>query len=245
MSLTVERLLNTIFVKVTTIPLVESLAELAPAVRDALIQRLSYNQPPVHAALQAQPFDEYMQLALLPEISRLTSVTVGGIKKDEQGQFTYHLHTYAETNEGDLLGRVGNFLVKSYSNRPGLQLGGYQVRTHDVPFLVKRFLAHQAPLPQPLRLRDRKPWDSGLLDLADYWSGGDVRQSVALPLLAQALLPAERVSGAGWVRGQQSQDAWRHHQGQMSPEAGEHVAQWARNELQVTMELAARLRDLG
>ncbi len=244
MTITEELLLNTIFLKVTTVPLVGNLRKLPDAVRDGVLQRISYNQSSYQAEVLQQTLRDEGQVALLAEVSRLTSVTVGGLKLNEQGQFITQLHTYAERDEADLLGRVGNFLTKSLLNRPNVQLAGYQVRTHDVPFLMKRFLTYQAPLPNLLRLHGRKPWDPGLFDLSDYWSNGDIRQSVSLALMAQALhgeaaknLPADSAGDSRYY--------WQTTEGPFTPETAMLLAGGVRVELDVTMQLAVRLRGLS
>ncbi len=243
MTITDELLLSTIFLKVTTAPLVGKLNKLPDVVRDGVVQRISYNQSPYQLHVQEQTVYDESQLALLAEVSRLTSVTVGALKLDDQGRFVTQLHTYAERNEGDLLGRVGNFLTKSQQNRPNVQLAGYQVRTHDVPFLVKRFLAHQAPLPSLVRLHGRKPWDPGLFDLADFWSAGDIRQTVSLALLTQALY-AEAVHTLPVDGAADSRYYWATTEGAFTPETATLLAAGARSELDITMQLAVRLRGL-
>jgi hypothetical protein len=215
MHLATNDLLNTLFLKITTTPLHTTLASLPAPVREGVEVRLAYNQAPENTHLAPPAFDEQAQLALLPELSRVSTVTVGMVKYEEE-QFVPYTKTYGAAAEAELLAKVGNVLLKNREQRGHYLVGGYQVRTFDVPFLVKRFVINGLPLPQALRLHGRKPWDSGLLDVSDNWTNGELRQSVSFPVFAHAF----GVDPATFV-------------GQ--PEY----------ELRALMELAVKLRDLG
>jgi hypothetical protein len=128
-------------------------------------------------------------LSRLAETGRVTSVTLGSVQHLPEGGPKVNVHTYINANEAELLAQVGNALLRR-EEKGSYKLAGYDVRTFDIPFLTKRFWANGLPVPTCLRLLGRKPWDSGIIDVADLWSNHEWKQHVSLLLFCQAVYPS-------------------------------------------------------
>jgi hypothetical protein len=181
MALTQEELVRCVFVKITTATLYPQLAELSPAVFAAAGDRL-------RALAEHGEGAEAFHQDRLPELARVTSVTLGSVRV-EDGQPVYRQRTYTHAHEASLLAEVGNALIKR-REQCLFQLAGYGVRTFEVPFLTKRFWAQGMALPRCMHLQGRKPWDPGVVDLCDVWSNAEYRQVAPFPLFCHALDPA-------------------------------------------------------
>lgn len=243
MSMTRDQLLSLVFLKVTTAPILGAATELPPAVfaeSEAFLRRLN-----------PEGGREDYHTSRLPELSRVTTVTLGGIRVDAGGVPTFSAHVYSHPDEQQLLLQVATALVKR-SERGGYQLGGYGVRTFDVPFLTKRLWAQGLPLPVCLQLQGRKPWDPGLLDVSDVWSNAEWKQSVPLALFAQALNPALATELTPLLN-ERAPDWWyrlQHFPTQTLPEGTpealyERLRHATHTELRVTMELAWQLASVS
>lgn len=72
-------------------------------------------------------------------------------------------------------------------------------KAFDFPFISRRMIIHQVPLPPILDVRNRKPWDIAWIDTMHMWTFGDFKYYTSLITLAYALgleNPKDEVSGA-------------------------------------------------
>ena len=56
-----------------------------------------------------------------------------------------------------------------------------------MPFICRRFVINNLPLPQPLQLSGKKPWEIHHIDTMELWKFGDNKNFTSLSLLAQVL----------------------------------------------------------
>jgi hypothetical protein len=79
------------------------------------------------------------------------------------------------------------------------RFAGHNIREFDIPFLGRRMLINRLPLPESLRLQDKKPWEVSHFDTLGYWKFGDYKNYISLHLLANVLQipsPKQGISGA-------------------------------------------------
>lgn len=57
----------------------------------------------------------------------------------------------------------------------------------DFPYLCRRMIIHNIPLPAILNIRGKKPWEVNHLDTMDLWKFGDYKTFTSLNLLALTL----------------------------------------------------------
>lgn len=182
MELTLAKLTAAVFIKITTAPAQTHLScEYPVAVASALSRKYAGQE-------QSSPRGTIEQVQRIPELARLTSVTLGGISTCAQGLPSYHVRTIYEPGEPELLARVQRVLNVRRERGP-YELAGYGVGSFDAPFLAKRLLATGLSLPHCLRLQNRKPWEPGVVDISDTWSGGQWRDMVPLALFCYAVAP--------------------------------------------------------
>ena len=51
------------------------------------------------------------------------------------------------------------YALGSWLDQPGVVLIGHNIKGFDIPFLAKRYLAQNLPLPKSLKTAGKKPWD--------------------------------------------------------------------------------------
>ena len=115
------------------------------------------------------------------EYGRVVCVSVG-VLAGAPGEEVLRVKSFADPDEGVLLGDFAAMLAKS----PRLRyLCGHNVREFDLPYLGRRMLVHRMPLPRPLDLRGKKPWEvKHVLDTMEMWTFGDRKSYTSLKLLA-------------------------------------------------------------
>jgi len=67
------------------------------------------------------------------------------------------------------------------------QFAVHSVREFDTPYICRRMIINQIPLPQYLCLHNAKPWEVNMLDTLHHWRFGDVKNYISLDLLATVL----------------------------------------------------------
>ena len=69
----------------------------------------------------------------------------------------------------------------------------------DFPYLCRRLVVNNLPIPQILRLSGKKPWEVNHLDTLDLWKFGDYKSYTSLNLLANTLgiqTPKDDIDGS-------------------------------------------------
>ena len=64
---------------------------------------------------------------------------------------------------------------------------GHNIREFDLPFICRRLLINNIPVPDFLDLQNTKPWDNNIIDTFQYWRFGDYKNYTSLNLLAKVL----------------------------------------------------------
>lgn len=64
---------------------------------------------------------------------------------------------------------------------------GHNIREFDIPFLCRRLLINNLPIPDCMNFQNKKPWELRLFDTFQYWRFGDYKNFTSLKLLAHAL----------------------------------------------------------
>lgn len=76
---------------------------------------------------------------------------------------------------------------------------GHNIKEFDLPYICRRLLIHQLPIPEALQLAGKKPWEIPHQDTLELWKFGDYKHYISLDLLANILhIPSskETISGA-------------------------------------------------
>ena len=90
-------------------------------------------------------------------------------------------------------------LLEAYFNTPKHRLCGHNAKEFDFPFIARRMLVHQIPLPPTLQLFDKKPWEIPHLDTLHLWRFGDFKHYTSLKLMAHVLgipTPKDDIDGS-------------------------------------------------
>ncbi|MBK7811461.1 MAG: ribonuclease H-like domain-containing protein [Saprospiraceae bacterium] len=91
-------------------------------------------------------------------------------------------------------------LVNAHFNDPQKHgFCGHNIREFDLPYICRRAVIHQIPIPQILQLSGRKPWETTyVIDTLEMWKFGDMKNFTSLDLLAACLqLPSSKSDISG------------------------------------------------
>lgn len=127
--------------------------------------------------------------AIFAEFGKIVCISVGIVRRDkEDKQLKVRLTSFASENEKELLYNFSQMILQHYNDPRKMYLCGHNIKEFDIPYICRRMIINQLPLPAPLQLSGKKPWETPhLLDTMDLWSFGDRKNFTSLNLLAAVL----------------------------------------------------------
>lgn len=141
-----------------------------------------YNEP-----LEAEEVEElYPERAgIFAEFGKIVCISVGIVVKNHETQsLGLRLKSFADDDEKKLLQDFSDLLSNYYNNPNKHYLCGHNLKEFDVPYMCRRMLINQMPLPRVLDIAGKKPWETAhLLDTLTLWKFGDYKNYTSLKLL--------------------------------------------------------------
>ncbi len=122
----------------------------------------------------------YAKAGIYAEFGKIVSVAVGLLTDKENGELGLRTKHFTSHDEAQLLGEFKNLLEKL---GPATKLCAHNGKEFDFPYLSRRMLINNIPLPEVLTLSGKKPWDVAHLDTLDLWKFGDYKHYTSLDLL--------------------------------------------------------------
>lgn len=102
--------------------------------------------------------------ALYAEFAKVVCITVGAVKEGDE----VVLKSYFGDNESGILRNFGQVANKLTSSR---LLCGHAIKGFDIPFLMRRYIVNQIPIPDAFDIAHLKPWEVNVIDTLDLWKG--------------------------------------------------------------------------
>lgn len=115
------------------------------------------------------------------EFGRIVCISVGFIYFKEN-QMYFRTKSFAGKDEMKLLTEFIE-LINKFFTTPEHNFCGHNIKEFDIPYICRRILINQLPLPKVLQLNAKKPWEVNLLDTLDFWKFGDFKNFASLKLL--------------------------------------------------------------
>jgi 3'-5' exonuclease len=136
----------------------------------------------------AENKDTYQQRAgILAEFGKIICISAGWFEQDEQKRLRFHTHVFARHNETMVLQSFIAAAAQFFANRKNAAFAGHNIKEFDIPFICRRLMILQQPLPVFLQLHGQKPWENNMLDTLHWWRFGDYKNYTSLKLLAAVL----------------------------------------------------------
>ncbi len=120
------------------------------------------------------------------EFGKIICISVGLVYRDKDSKkLSVRLKSFADDDEKKLLEDFSELLNQHYNNPNKHHLCGHNIREFDVPYVCRRMLVNQLPLPALLDIAGKKPWETKhLIDTLEFWKFGDYKNYTSLKLLA-------------------------------------------------------------
>ncbi|MFO7718820.1 MAG: 3'-5' exonuclease [Gillisia sp.] len=126
----------------------------------------------------------YDRAGIWAEFGKIICISVGFFKfKNDIRSFRI---TTFQGDEEKLL-KDFSILLESHFYKPHHLLCAHNGKEFDFPYIARRLIIHNLPLPGKLDLFGKKPWEVPHLDTLELWKFGDYKHYTSLKLLTNVL----------------------------------------------------------
>lgn len=135
------------------------------------------------------------------EFGKIICISCGFVRETRTGR-QIRMKSFYHEDEETLLRQFAAMLDEHYSS-PYHLLCGHNAKEFDFPYIARRMLVLGIPLPPPLDIAGKKPWEVNHLDTLELWKFGDYKHFTSLALLCHIFnipTPKDDISGADVAR---------------------------------------------
>ena len=162
---------NILFIDIETAPVQYQYSELSETTKELWDKKMMYVK-------DTTPEEHYAKAGIFAEFAKVVCIGLGFMS---QGKF--RTKAIAGENEKDILIEFSK-LMQTHFYKEEHFLCAHNGKEFDYPFLCRRLLLNQLPLPKLLQIQGFKPWNVKHLDTMEMWRFGDIKNFTSLNLLA-------------------------------------------------------------
>ena len=192
-----EDLSNILFIDCETTPVVADYAELSPRMQALWDKKSMRYQSQDPEKSSAELFAD--KAGIHAEFGRVVCISAGYLQFDDEGIPHMTLKSWCGDNEERILREFGVMLDKYTSVNPSRNLCAHNGKEFDFPYLGRRYVIHQLPIPYALQTQGKKPWETKFIDTMELWKFGDYKAYTSLDLLTAILdipTPKDDIDGS-------------------------------------------------
>ena len=141
---------------------------------------------------EMSPAEFYPQRAgVMAEFSKIVCISIGYFIA------AHRLKMRVKSFYGDEEKKILADFTETVSKMEGFNkswcFAGHNIKEFDIPFICRRLLINNMPIPPFLDFQNMKPWETNMVDTFQYWRFGDYKNYTSLKLLAAAMgLPSPK-----------------------------------------------------
>jgi uncharacterized protein YprB with RNaseH-like and TPR domain len=177
----IEReLANILFVDIETASGSPSYNELDPRLKQHWDRKASYLNNPNELTYDELYFD---RAGIFAEFGQVLTIAVGHLTNTSDSHWALRVKAFSDKNEIKVLESFKQLLELKFD--PGkLRLCAHNGREFDFPYICRRMLINEIPIPEILDIGNMKPWEIPIIDTMNMWKFGDRKNFTSLDLLA-------------------------------------------------------------
>ncbi len=170
---------NVLFLDIETVPEFENFSNLDETKKELFDLKTKYQRK---EDFTAEEF--YDRAGIWAEFGKIICISVG--------YFTFkgdvrHFRVTSFFGEEEKILKDFSNLLNNHFSQPQHVLCGHNAKEFDFPFIARRMIIHNLPIPQKLNLFGKKPWEVPHLDTLELWKFGDYKHYTSLKLLTNVL----------------------------------------------------------
>ncbi|GIZ07995.1 3'-5' exonuclease [Flavobacterium sp. UMI-01] len=170
---------NILFLDIETVPETANFNTLDEEMQALYEQKTQYQRKD---DFSAEEF--YDRAGIWAEFGKIVCISVGFFVI--KGDIRNFRVTSFFGEEAKLLKDFNNLLNNHFNGSQHL-ICGHNAKEFDIPFLARRMIINQIPIPSKLNLFGKKPWEIPHLDTLELWKFGDYKHYTSLKLMCKVL----------------------------------------------------------
>lgn len=139
----------------------------------------------------------YGRAGIYAEFGKVICISCGVILGNTDDK-KISLKSFSGTDEKLLLYEFSE-MIRKWATDPNKFLCAHNGKEFDFPYLCRRMIINNIPIPSILNSSGKKPWEVQFLDTMELWKFGDFKSYTSLNLLAHALgipTPKDDIDGS-------------------------------------------------
>lgn len=178
----ITSLYNLLLIDIETVPCYQRFELLPDDIQILWADKISKTVPE-----NTPPEDSYLQKAgILAEFGKIVCISIGYFYEGPESKTCFKVKSIYGFDEKEIL---HNFLqiTDAFNKNHRFRFGGHNIKEFDIPYICRRLLINNIPLPDYLNLHGAKPWEVEMADTLQWWKFGDYKNYISLHLLANVL----------------------------------------------------------
>ncbi|MBA2249613.1 MAG: ribonuclease H-like domain-containing protein [Chitinophagaceae bacterium] len=127
-----------------------------------------------------------MRAGIMAEFAKVVCISMGFFRKENNSQ-QLRIKSFYSDDEKEVLEGFTQTLKQLQAANNKWCFTGHNIKEFDIPFLCRRLLVNNLPIPSFFDFQNMKPWETPVVDTLHLWRFGDYKHYTSLKLLAAAL----------------------------------------------------------
>lgn len=181
-----------LFLDIETVPETENYKDLTEEKQELFTIKTQYQRKE-----EFTPEEFYDRAGIWAEFGKIVCISVGYFINFKATDRKFRVTSFF--GEEPKILKDFKELLDNHFNKPQHLLCAHNGKEFDFPFIARRMIIHQIPLPEKLNLFGKKPWEIAHLDTMELWKFGDYKHYTSLKLLTSILgipSPKDDISGS-------------------------------------------------
>ena len=124
----------------------------------------------------------YSRAGIYSEFGKIIVIAVGYFSEVEP-ELKLRITAFHGHDEKQVLQEFAELLLEHFNHKE-TKLCAHNGKEFDFPYIARRMLINDIPIPPALQLSGKKPWEIPHLDTLELWKFGDYKHFTSLDLLA-------------------------------------------------------------
>ena len=169
-----------LFLDIETVPLRRKFENLATHDQALFEKKTRFQRKDV-----ISPSEYYENAGIWAEFGKIICISTVCVRKNDKGS-DLALKSFYGHDEHQILQEFNIYLDKNFKSQSHL-LCAHNGKEFDFPYIARRMIINQIPLPEILNLFGKKPWQIKHIDTMDLWKFGDYKTYTSLKLMTNVL----------------------------------------------------------
>jgi len=186
-----DNLSDYIFIDIETVPQYKTYKDAPEHAQHLWEKKSSYQRKNEETAEEF-----YQKAGIWAEFGKIVCISCGYIDADSR---KLRIKSFYNSNEKLLIEEFSDVLVKFCNSRNQPKLCAHNGKEFDFPYIARRTLINEIPLPTVLNVQNMKPWEVPFVDTLELWKFGDHKHYCSLELLASVFgipTPKDDIDGS-------------------------------------------------